>query len=325
MDLQNVIKKFLCRPGWIILGRTLLTVVLLGMLGMASRPSIEQGGKLRVVTSIPDLADFTRRIGGELVSVESLAKGMEDPHGVPMKPSFVPKLNRADALVVMGLQNEHAWLDALVEVARNPKILRGNPGFINCSVNISPKQIPPVLSRKEGDLHPLGNPHFNLDPVEAKLMAETIAEGLARLYPPGRSVFESNLDTFKTHIDQKLKEWLQLAEPLRGVKFVSYHQDTIYFADRFGLEEMGQIEMKPGIPPTQGHLVSLVKMMKKQGVNVVLREPYFGKRLPQWVASQTGAKVVTFLIMVGGSPGVTRYEDLIEFNIRSILNIVNGE
>lgn len=294
----------------------------LPLLGMSGRPSDEDGGKIRVVTSIPDLADFTKRIGGELVSVESLAKGMEDPHGVPIKPSFVPKLNRADVLVVLGLQAEHSWLPALVDVSRNNEIQPGNPGYIDCSVNIKPKQIPRSLLRREGDVHPLGNPHFNLDPVYAQVMATTIADGLGNAYPPGNPIFQANLKSFKEHIDQKLADWKKMAEPLKGIRFVSYHQDTIYFAERFGLEEVAQIEVKPGIEPTQGHLVWLVDRMKEKEVTLVLREPHFGDQLPNWVAEHTGASVAKFLIMVGGNPGVNTYEDLIEFNLRSILDAV---
>ena len=301
-----------------------MAFVTLPLLGMSGKPSIEEGGKIQVITSIPDLADFTRRIGGDLVSVESLAKGMEDPHGVPIKPSFVPKLNRADVLVVIGLQAEHSWLPALVEVSRNNHIQPGNPGFIDCSMHINPKQIPKSLLRREGDVHPLGNPHFNLDPAYALVMAETIAEGLGKVYPPGKPVFQANFEKFKEHIFKKVDEWQKMAEPFKGIRFVSYHQDTIYFAERFGLEEVAQIEIRPGIEPTQGHLVWLVERMKEKEVTLVLREPHFSDRLPNWVAEQTGAKVAKFLIMVGGNPGVNTYEDLIEFNIRSILDAVQG-
>lgn len=321
MDLRNATNHSAGKAFRIVKRITCLLAILVN-LGMAGRPPVDEGGRIHVVTSIPDLADFTTRIGGDLVSVESLAKGVEDPHGVPIKPSFLPKLNQADVLVVMGLQNEHAWLMALIDVARNPHILPGNPGYIDCSTNITPKQIPKSLLRREGDVHPLGNPHFNLDPMNAKRMAATIAEGLSRIYPAGRSVFKKNLQNFHTTIDQRLKEWQQLAVPLRGTKFVSYHQDTIYFADRFGLEEVGQIEIRPGIEPTQRHLVWLVDRMKKQNVTLVLREPHFGEQLPNWVAKQTGATVAKFLIMVGGNPAVSTYEDLIEFNLRSILNAV---
>ena len=298
----------------------LLLLLAISTMGMAGRPTVEEGGKIRVVASIPDLADITARIGGDLVSVESLAKGMEDPHGVPIKPSFLPKLNRADVLIVMGLQNEHAWLTALVEVARNPKILPGNIGFIDSSMKIRPKQVPKELTRREGDLHPLGNPHFNLDPLNVKLMAETITAGLSKIYPPGQKVFEGNLKKFHAHLDRKLEEWMRLAEPLRGVSFVSYHQDTIYFAERFGLVEAGQIEIRPGIEPTQKHLARLVKKMKKERIRLVLREPHFGEQLPNWVARETGATVAKFLIMVGGNPEVRTYEELIAFNIQSLLH-----
>ena len=307
---------------------TPLKLIALGILffcclGMSGRPSLEEGGKIQVVTSIPDLADFTARIGGKFVSVQSLAKGVEDPHGVPIKPSFVPKLNRADVLVVLGLDAEHSWLPALVDVARNPKILPGNEGFINCAMNIRPKQVPKSLLRREGDVHPLGNPHFNLDPVYAKVIAQTIADGLSKVFPVGKPHFQANLKAVHAHLDKKLEEWQRLAEPLRGVKFVSYHQDTIYFAERFGLEEVAQIEIKPGIEPTQAHLVWLVNRMKEQQVTLVLREPHFPERLPNWVAEQAGAKIAKFLIMVGGNPGVDTYEKLIEFNLRSILAVLN--
>lgn len=308
-----------------VLIAVLSALTLLASLGMSGRPSGEEGGTIRVVTSIPDLADFTSRIGGDLVSVESLAKGREDPHGVPIKPSFVPKLNRAHVLVVLGLQAEHAWLPALIEVARNPAILPGGDGYIDCAADIKPKQIPRSLLRREGDVHPLGNPHFNLDPAYAKVIATAIAQGLERVYPAGGPVFRANLGKFLAHIDAQLERWLKMAEPLRGLRFVSYHQDTIYFAERFGLEEVGQIEIRPGIEPTQGHLVWLVDRMKEQNVKLVLREPHFGEQLPNWVAEQTGATVAKFLIMVGGNPGVKTYEDLIEFNLRSILEAVQAQ
>lgn len=219
----------------------------------------------------------------------------------------------------MGLQNEHAWLTALVDVAKNPKILPGNLGFIDSSLMVKPKQVPQELTRREGDLHPLGNPHFNLDPLNMKLMAEAIMVGLSKIYPPGQKVFEENLQKFQVHLDRKLKEWMRLAAPLRGVSFVSYHQGTIYFAERFGLVEAGQIEIRPGIEPTQKHLARLVEKMKQERIQLVLREPHFGERLPNWVAQETGATVAKFLIMVGGNPEVRTYEELIEFNLHSML------
>ena len=323
MGLRNVTRSFRSRSRR-FLEWAILAFLLFLNLGMAERPPNKEGGQIRVVASIPDLADLTARIGGDLVSVESLAKGVEDPHGVPIKPSFVPKLNRADALVVLGLQAHHSWLPALIDVARNSSILPGNPGYIDCSLNIPVKQVPKSLLRREGDVHPLGNPHVNLDPVNAARMAKAIAQGLSQVYPPGKTRFEKNLKNFTTHLAQQMDKWQKLAEPLQGVKFVSYHQDTIYFAERFGLEEIGQIEIRPGIEPTQGHLVWLINRMKEEGVTLILREPHFGEQLPNWVAQQTGASVAKFLIMVGGNPGVDSYEDLIEFNLRSIVTTIQS-
>ena len=139
--------------------------------------------QIRVVATWPALADITRQIGKELVTVDSLATGIEDPHGVPMKPSFVPRLNRADVLVLIGLEDEHSWLPALLEVANNPKILLGRPGYIDCSVGVPVLEAPALVDRSEGDLHPRGNPHYLLDPVRAKIAAQNIAAGLSRNYP----------------------------------------------------------------------------------------------------------------------------------------------
>jgi zinc/manganese transport system substrate-binding protein len=275
--------------------------------------------KIYIVTTLPDLADIAARIGGDLVKVESLARGIEDPHGVPIKPSFVPKLNRAQALVVMGLEYEHSWIPALVTEARNPKIMKGNDGYIDVSLKVTPKEVPTDLSRAKGELHPAGNPHFNLDPEAGRLIAQTITEGLVLNFPQHRATFEANLKAFLAQLDAKIREWKIMARPLRGVRFVSYHQDITYFADRFGMEYVGTIELKPGIEPTAAHLVELVQTMKTGGVKVVVREPHFSEKVPSQIAEQVGGQVVKLPIMVGGAPEVKTYFDLIEYNIRELL------
>src|SRR5215472_13268197 len=150
--------------------------------------------KIQVVTTIPDLADMARRIGGDSVEVTSLATGVEDIHAVPMKPSFAVLLNRADVLLLVGLEAEHAFLPGLLEAARNPKILRDAPGYIDCSTYVTPLEVPTRIDRALGDQHPMGNPHINLDPVLGKKMARAIADGLSALYPDRRDVFQKNLD-----------------------------------------------------------------------------------------------------------------------------------
>src|SRR3989442_12027835 len=162
--------------------------------------------KIYIVTSLPDLADIAARIGGDLVTVESLAKGIEDPHGVPIKPSFLPKLNRAQVVVVMGLEYEHSWIPALLSEARNSKIMKGNIGYIDVSLKVTPKEVPTDLSRAKGELHPAGNPHFNLDPEGGRLIAQTIAEVLALNFTQHPATVEAKLKAFLVQLDGKIQE-----------------------------------------------------------------------------------------------------------------------
>ena len=292
----------------------LLFLFMLVACGLASAEE-----KIYIVTSLPDLADIATRIGGDLVTVESLAKGIEDPHGVPIKPSFVPKLNRAQVLIIMGLEYEHSWIPALVTESRNSRIIKGNAGYIDVSLKVTPKEVPTDLSRAKGELHPAGNPHFNLDPEDGRLIAQTIAEGLSANFPQHRKKFETNLKDFLVQLDAKIREWEVVARPLKGVKFISYHADFTYFADRFGLDYVGTIEFKPGIEPTAAHLVELMQNMKTEGVKIVLREPHFGEKVPNQIANEVGGLVVKLPIMVGGVPEVKTYFDLIEYNLRTLL------
>ena len=220
--------------------------------------------QIRVVATFPDLADITRQIGKELVTVDSLATGVEDPHGVPMKPSFVPRLNRADVLVLTGLDDEHSWLPALLEVAANSKILLGRPGYIDCSVGVPVLEAPTLVDRSEGDMHPKGNPHFMLDPVNAKIAARNIAAGLSRNFPQHQQVFDKNLKAYVAELDNWIARWEKMAAPLRGIKFVEYHPQWIYLADRFGMKRIGSVELKPGIEPTPNHIVELVQTSSKR-------------------------------------------------------------
>src|SRR5215475_11930213 len=192
--------------------------------------------KIRAVATIPDLADMARNIGDDLIEVTNLATGVEDIHAVPMKPSFAVELNRADVVVLMGLELEHAFLPALLEAARNPKIMRDQPGYVDASKYVVPLEVPVRLDRSLGDQHPMGNPHINLDPVLAKDMVRAIADGLARLDPPHESTFKENLATFTAKLDAAIARWEKEAAPLRGKKLVSYHPDLLYFADRFGMD-----------------------------------------------------------------------------------------
>jgi zinc/manganese transport system substrate-binding protein len=274
---------------------------------------------LRVVASLPDVADMARQIGGTRIEVTTIAEGGQDPHKVPVKPSFVTKLNRADALVVQGLGLEHAYLPALLEVARNSNILPGAPGYIDASLYIHPLEIPDSQSRTQGELHPLGNPHFNMDPTQGKLMARAIAEGLERVDPEGAETYRAGLASYEKLLDEKIVEWDKLAAPLRGLKAVSYHPDLIYLAQHYGIDLVGTIETKPGVPATPGHLEELVAQMKREKVTLVIREIAYELPLAQQVAEQTGARVATVSSLTGGLPGTSTYVEFVEANLRALV------
>ncbi|HEY6363344.1 MAG TPA: metal ABC transporter substrate-binding protein [Candidatus Binatia bacterium] len=277
--------------------------------------------QIRVITTVPDLADITKQIGKEFVTVESLTTGVEFMHAVPVKPSFVPRLNRADALVLMGLDLEVSWLPALLEVANNPKILPGQAGYIDCSVGINVAEVPRSVDRAEGDVHPRGNPHYNLDPLNGKIIARDIAGGLSRNFPQHKATFEKNLNAYLAELDKAIERWQGMAASLKGTKFVSYHNDWIYFANRFGLQQVGTIEVRPGIEPTPSHLVNLVQRMQQEKAQVIIYGPQ-SDRFPRQLASQTGATVVRLQQIAGGSPETDTYIKFIDYNVRSLLGAV---
>jgi zinc/manganese transport system substrate-binding protein len=279
--------------------------------------------QIRVVATWPALADITRQIGRELVNVDTLATGVEDAHGVPMKPSFVPRLNRASVLVLIGLDDELSWLPALLEVASNPKILAGQPGYIDCSVGIPVAEGPAVRDRSEGDLHPKGNPHYLLDPIYTKIAAQNIAAGLSRNFPQHQAAFEKNLKAYLMELDNWIGRWEKMAAPLRGVKFVEYHQEWVYFANRFGLKRIGSVEIKPGIEPTPNYIVNLVQQIKQDKAQLLLYGAQ-NPRLPQQISNETGVKVLRLYSSSGGRPETDSYIKWIDFTLRTLVQAVSS-
>jgi len=277
--------------------------------------------KIRVVATWPALADMTKQIGKELVDVDNFATGIEDPHGVPVKPSFVPRLNRADVLVLIGLNDEDSWLPALLEVASNPKIHPGQAGYIDCSIGIRVLEPPTRLDRAEGDVHPRGNPHYLMDPVRGKTAAQNIAAGLSRNFPQHQAVFERNLKAYLAELEGRIAQWEKMAAPLKGVKFVEYHQEWIYFADRFGMKREGTVEVKPGIEPTPNHIVNLAQQIKQDRVQLLLYGPQ-NPRLPQQLANETGIKVLRLYSSAGGRPETDSYIKWIDYTLRTLVDAV---
>ena len=275
--------------------------------------------KVRVVTTLTDLADFARELGGDHVDVFSLATGVEDTHGVPMKPSFVPLMNRADLLVHAGFGLEHAFLPALIEASKNPRIQYGKPGYVDCSPGVAPLGVPKSTDHSQGDVHPYGNPHYMLDPVLAKIAIGHIYDALVQTAPEYQADFKRNRDAYLAKLDAKIAEWVKLAQPLKGLKFVSYHEEWEYFAERFGMKVFGTVELKPGIDPTPRHIEELIAGMKAEKVPIVVREPQFPEKVPKLIAEQTGAKLVKLPIMPGGVPNTGTYIEMIEYNVQTLV------
>ena len=276
--------------------------------------------KIRVVTTLTDLADFTRNIGGDDVEVRSLATGIEDTHGVPMKPSFVPLLNRADLVICVGFDCEHAFLPALLEASRNPRIQYDHPGYVDCSKGIDPVDVPKSTDHSEGDVHPYGNPHYLLDPVLAKTAVSNICSALVATAPEHAADFEKNRDAYIAKLDAKIKGWEAELAPFKGAKFVSYHEHWPYFAARFGLVYVGTIELKPGIDPTPRHIEELISEMKAEHVPIVVREPQFPEKVPALIAKQTGATLVKLPIMPGGVPNTDTYLKEMDYIVNTMAN-----
>lgn len=278
--------------------------------------------KIRVVTSIPDLMDIASHVGGERVEVFAIAKGYQDPHFVDAKPSYIIKLQKADVFVQVGLDLEIGWVPSLLEGSRNKQVLWGGSGYVDASRGISLLQVPrgdPAKLRAEGDIHIFGNPHFWLDPLNGKIIADNIAAGLTKVSPENESYFQQNLIAFKQKIDESIKQWLRQMQPYQGIEIFAYHNSWPYFEQRFGFKIAGFIEPKPGIAPSPKYLVKVINKMKNKNIKIIIIEPYFPKKSAELVAEHTGAVLVELAPEVGGQPGVDGYFKVFDFNINKLI------
>lgn len=261
--------------------------------------------KLNVVATTPDLAALVREIGGDAVDVKALAKPTEDPHFVDAKPSHIVTLNRADVLIDGGAELELGWLPSLLESARNDKIASGAPGRISASAGVQMLEVPTTFDRAKGDVHAMGNPHFLIDPVRVKIVLAQIADHLSQVDPKSAPLFAANRKRFEATLDAKLAEWQKMLAPYKGAKIVTYHKDFVYFAERFNLNIVEELEPKPGIAPSPSHLAKVIGTMKSNNVKVILVQPFQNRRTAETVARQTGGTVLD----IGQQPGAARNTD----------------
>src|SRR5260221_7243559 len=298
--------------------------IVLFIVALLAAPTLARAqGKLNVMTTTEDLASIAREVGGDHVTVEAMARGYQDPHFVEAKPSFILRLQKADVLVLVGRELEIGWLPPLIQQSRNSKIQQGAPGYVDASLQASILEIPTgQVTRAMGDVHPLGNPHYWMDPENGKRVGKEIADKLSELRPNDKAFYQQKLADFTSRLDAAEKRWQAQMAPYKGTKVVTYHRSFPNFAERFGLDIVGYVEPKPGIPPSPQHTLDLINEMKRQNVKIVLVEPYFDLKTPNAIARDTGARVLVMPPSVGGVKEITDYFKLFDYDINLLVDAI---
>ena len=289
---------------------------LLAAIILAGSSGLHAAGKLNVITATQDLASLAGEVGGDRITAEGIAKGYQDPHFVEPKPSFLLKLKRADLLAVVGLQLEIGWLPPLITQSGNSKIQVGANGYLDMSQYCQILEIPTVqVTRAMGDVHPLGNPHYWLDPENGRRIAKAFQTKFSEMRPGDAGYFAARYADFDKRLSEAEKRWDAAMAPYRGRKVITYHRSWPNFCERFGMVVVDYVEPKPGIPPTPSHTLEVINTMKRDNVKLILVEPYFDLRTPNAIASATGGTVVVLLPSVGGVKEVTDYFKLFDYDI----------
>ncbi len=299
------------------IARALAVALALLLIGLSATES--SAGRLNVVASIPDLGAMAQRVGGDRIRLEVLASGREDLHGVPVRPSFIPRLNRADLLLSLGLDAEHAWLPALARESRNRRIMEHHEGWIEVHNGIEVLDIPVILGRSEGEQHPRGNPHYNVSPASGPVMVRNILAAFVHADPTNAGFYTERAEAYILELEAMASRLREEGKALQGIPIVSYHPDVSYIARFYGMEVVGSLEPKAGIEPTAGHLAGLAARAKAAGVKLVIYHQAQSGRLPARFADEIGASAVQFANMVGAKAEIRSFEDLQEYNLRLLL------
>ncbi|MDI6786170.1 MAG: metal ABC transporter substrate-binding protein [bacterium] len=297
-----------------------VTIRIIVILAMCLTNIASAAKEINIVTTTTDLMDLVKMVGGKRVKVVSLSHGDQSGcAGVEPRPSMVIYLRSADMLVRIGMDYDH-WADSLIDASRNSKIVYGANGYVDVSVGINRLEVPKgKVDASMGHIHLYGNPHYWLDPHNAKVITKNIYEGLCRISPKNSNCFKENRDEFLLKIDMAIQEWSKKLKIFQGKKFVSYHTSWVYFAKCFGLNIVGTLEPKSGIPPSPAHLRGLIKMMKKEGISMILHENYYPQRTTEMVSKETGAKILILPVSVGGLNGkIEDYFSLFNYIVNKI-------
>lgn len=304
---------------------TRLAAVLTSALAVLLGGALPARAALNVVATTQDLASIAQEIGGDKIKVTPLARGYQDPHFVEAKPSFVLTLNRAHLLIVVGRDLESGWLPALITQSRNARIQPGANGYLDPSHSAKILDLPTgAITRAMGDVHPLGNPHYWLDPENGRRIAHAIKERLSQLDAANAAFYAQREADFGRRLTEAEQRWKAQMAPYKGLKVVTYHRSWANFADAFGLDVIGYVEPKPGIPPTPQHTLDVINAMKAQNVKLILVEPYFDLKTPNSIADKTGGRVVVLTPSVGGVPAAADYLKLFDTNVGLLIDAIKA-
>ncbi len=285
--------------------------------------TVRAGAQLKVVTSTSDLYDIARQIGGTRIKVKHISEGYQDPHFVEAKPSFVLDLQKADVWAFVGLDLEIGWMPLLLDGARNPKIRAGGTGYLDVSKAIAVLDLPSgSVDRSQGDVHALGNPHYWLDPENGRRIAALFRDKFSELDPAGAAGYAANLLKFEGALGAAATEWAADLASLKAKPIVAWHTSWRYFAEYTGVNIVGFVEPKPGVPPSPSHLAGLIQTIKRTGTKAIVMEPYYDRKTADFLAAKTGAMVVVLPPSVGGQKGLDDYLAVMASNIRTLAKAV---
>lgn len=274
--------------------------------------SADSTGNVTVVTTLEDLADITRRIGGNRVAVDYIVRGDQNPHFIEVKPSYMMKLRAADVFLMIGMELE-LWAPQIIDGSRNSKL-----DVVDLSRNIVKMEIPVKADASEGDVHRFGNPHYWLDPRNVRAMTEEIVTSLSKVSPADEEYFRSNAAAFLRQLDERIPVWEARMKPFAGRRIITFHRSWSYFTGWLGLEVAGQVEPKPGIQPTPGHTAGLIDLVRKGGIKAIVVEPFYDATAAERIAGSTGAKVIRLASSVGGVSQASDYLSMMDYNIATL-------
>ncbi len=293
------------------------TILLFGLLSMQASLA-----EVRVFTCEPEWAALTKIIGGELVRVNSATTALQDPHKIQARPSLIAKLGRADLLLCTGAELEIGWLPMLLRKANNASVMPGTDGYLLATSTVSLRGRPDRLDRAEGDIHAAGNPHIQTDPRNMLPVARALSERLASIDPENEQRYQANLSEFQQSWSQAILTWQKQAQPLAGMPVVVQHESWIYLESWLGLEQIGTLEPKPGIPPGSRDLSNLLKRMQTHPAKAIIRAAYLDARAGEWLEEHADIPVVVLPFTVGGSEDAQDLYGLYSSTISKLLAVV---